>query len=91
MGRAGHSSIVRNEPLPRIAGTVDLTRDASGGPAAGRDGGRPQAARSRSADLMFREGRFDELRALLSQWKGGDDACLRAEAARRESMLTHTR
>lgn len=42
-------------------------------------------------DLLFRARRFDELRALLSQWRAGDDACLRTEAARREAMLTPLR
>lgn len=69
----------RAEATLRQASTVSVTLDE-----------RRQLAVAR-ADLLFRVGRLDELRALLSQWKAGDDACLRTEAARREAMLTPVR
>lgn len=43
------------------------------------------------ADILLRAGRLPELKALLAQWRSSDDACLRAEATRRESMLAQLR
>jgi tetratricopeptide (TPR) repeat protein len=38
------------------------------------------------ADLLTRSGKREELAALYQSWKDSNDACLRAEAARREAM-----
>jgi len=76
------SQLYAEQSKPELAATA-----LANGLKAARTSDEKRELQATQAELLTRTGKTAELKALYAKWKQSDDACLRAEAARRDQML----